>query len=175
LVLAVGRLTYQKDFSTLLRAFATVREKMDARLVILGDGPDRRNLESLATKLDIENHVDFPGYVDNPYPYLKRADLFVLSSRYEGLPNVLIEAQICGAPIVSTDCPTGPDEILMKGRAGVLVPVGDAASMAVAMSDVLCDQSLARGFVESGQEELHRFTPEACYNAYMRLIDGGTN
>lgn len=136
-LLAIGRLTAQKDFPTLLRAFAEVRRAQPCRLIILGEGPDRVLLETLVRDLHLEAHVSLPGFVENPYAYLSRASLFVLSSRYEGLPTVLIEALACGAPVISTDCPSGPREILADGKYGALVPVGDVPALAETISSVL--------------------------------------
>lgn len=129
-VLAVGRLAPQKDFATLIRAFALARQKHPSRLLILGEGPERSGLEALVTDLDLGGSVDLPGRVLNPYPYMVRAGAFVLSSRWEGLPSVLIEALFCGAPVVATACPSGPMEILDGGRHGLLVPVGDVGALA---------------------------------------------
>lgn len=132
-VLGVGRLAAQKDFPTLLRAFAQVRAKRDARLVILGEGRKRRQLETLAASLGIKQDIDLPGFAENPFRYMARAAVFVLSSGYEGLPGVLIQAMACGCPVVSTDCPSGPREILQDGAQGPLVPVGDDRAMADAI------------------------------------------
>ncbi|WP_320414610.1 glycosyltransferase [Candidatus Methylomirabilis limnetica] len=138
-VLGVGRLAAQKDFPTLLRAFARLRSKRPAKLLILGDGKgDRRaRLVALAETLGIADDVELPGYVDNPYPYMVRSAVFVLSSAWEGLPGVLIEAMACGCPVVSTDCPGGAAEILDGGVYGPLVPVGDDAALAAAVESVL--------------------------------------
>ncbi|WP_275886922.1 glycosyltransferase [Thiohalospira halophila] len=133
LVVAMGRLTEAKDFTTLIRAFALLREQLSARLVILGEGPLRGELEKEAENLGVSSNVYLPGFVDNPFPVITRADLFVLSSAWEGLPNGLIQAMACGTPVVSTDCPSGPDEILEGGRWGHLVPVGDETALAEAM------------------------------------------
>ncbi len=132
-ILAVGRLTAAKDYPTLLRAFAQVRQERNANLLILGDGEKRTELESLINELSLTHSVQLPGFVENPYAYMSRCSLFVLSSAWEGLSNVLVEALACGAPIVSTDCKYGPAEILENGRHGVLVPVGDASALAEAM------------------------------------------
>ncbi len=129
-ILGVGRLVTAKNFPLLLRAFARVRERCPARLVILGDGDQRGMLESLAVELGIGEHLVMPGFVDNPYAYMARAKVFVLSSRFEGLPTVLIEALALGLPVVSTDCPSGPSEILQQGRWGTLVPVDDEQALA---------------------------------------------
>ena len=136
-VLSVGRLNAQKDFPTLLRAFAQVRRGQNVRLLILGEGEERGRLEALARELDLGDDVSFPGFVDNPFAYMRRASLYVLSSRFEGLPTVLVEALACGCPVVSTDCPSGPSEILDGGRYGPLVPVGDAPALACAVSSAL--------------------------------------
>jgi len=139
-ILGVGRLTKQKDFPTLIRAFALVRKERPARLMILGEGEERPRLEALVRELDLEEHVALPGFVDNPYKYMKRAAVFVLSSRREGLPNALIEALALGTPLVSTDCPSGPAEILEGGRWGGLVPVGDMEALANAITAALNDK-----------------------------------
>jgi glycosyltransferase involved in cell wall biosynthesis len=131
---AAGRLERQKDFPTLLRAFARVRTAREAKLVILGEGRDRRRLEALVRQLGVGDDVDLPGHVSNPYAFMSRAAAFVLSSTFEGLPGVLIQALGTGCPVVSTDCPHGPAEILAGGEFGRLVPMGDAAAMADAMA-----------------------------------------
>lgn len=130
LLLGAGRLTEQKDFPSLLRALVEVRKTVDARLVILGEGPLESSLKALASHLGIQDVVDFPGYVTNPFALMARSDLFVLSSLYEALPTVLLEAIVCGANVVSTDCPAGPDEILYGGKYGVLVKTGSASALA---------------------------------------------
>ena len=138
-VLTAGRLAAEKDQPTLLRAFAAVRKARPARLMVLGEGPDRGRLETLARELGIRDDVDFRGFQPNPFACMARARLFVLSSIYEGLPAALIEAMACGTPVVSTDCPSGPREILEGGRWGRLVPVGDWRALARAMRDTLDD------------------------------------
>ena len=132
-VLSVGRLTGQKDFKTLIQAFAMVRSTIDARLIILGQGEDRAELEAQVQSLGLQDHVQLRGFVQNPFAYMANCRLFVLSSVFEGLPTVLIEALAAGSPVVSTDCPSGPREILDGGRYGRLVPVGDAKAMAEAI------------------------------------------
>ncbi len=136
-LLSVGRLVPQKDFTTLLKAFAQVRRTHPARLIILGEGRERPKLESLASELGIAEDISLPGFEPNPYAFMSQASLFVLSSAWEGLPNVLIEALSCGCPIVSTDCPSGPQEILDNGTFGSLVPVGDEKSLAQAIIQTL--------------------------------------
>ena len=136
-LLGAGRLEVEKDFPTLLRAFSRVRAVRPMRLVILGEGRKRAELESLAATLGIATDVALPGFVDNPYAYMARAAVFALSSVWEGLGNVLIEALACGCPVVSTNCPSGPAEVLANGRYGPLVPVGDDAALARAILSVL--------------------------------------
>jgi glycosyltransferase involved in cell wall biosynthesis len=136
-VLGVGRLTLQKDFTTLLHAFAQLHKQRPCRLIILGDGRQRDNLRKLSEELGIAKALALPGFTSNPYAYMKRADLFVLSSRWEGSPNVLTEAMALGTPVVSTDCPSGPSELLDQGRIAPLVPVGDSQALARAMRQVL--------------------------------------
>ena len=121
-ILAVGALIPQKDYPNLLRAMARVRAERPARLIILGEGRERPSLEALVRELDLEDDVALPGFVRNPYAFMSRADVFALSSRWEGLPTVLVEALYCRARLVATDCPSGPREILDGGRHGRLVP-----------------------------------------------------
>ena len=141
-VLTAGRLVAQKDQATLIRAFAAVRKTRPARLMVLGDGPDRGRLETLACELGVRDDVDFRGFQSNPFACMARAQVFALSSAYEGLPAVLIEAMACGTPVVSTDCPSGPREILEGGRWGRLAPVGDWRALARAIRDTL-DEPIA--------------------------------
>lgn len=144
LLVACGKLQPQKDFDTLLRAFALFRRRTPASLVILGEGPARRHLERLVRQLELSADVRLPGFVDNPFAIMAAADLFVLSSRFEGLSNVLLEALACGCRIVATDCPSGPRELLADGRYGLLVPPGDPAALAEAMSAALAEPHDAR-------------------------------
>ena len=136
-ILGVGRLAPQKDFPTLIRAFATVCRERPARLLILGEGNQRAELGSLAQSLGVADAVALPGFVDNPFAYMAHADTFVLSSKFEGLPGALIQAMACGSKVVSTDCPSGPFEILAGGRLAPLVPVGDPDALAAAMLESL--------------------------------------
>lgn len=136
-LLGVGKLEAQKDFPNLIRAFARVRQLRPVRLVILGWGPDRPQLEALIQELGLQEDVDLPGYVQNPYAYMARSSVFVLSSAWEGLPTVLIEALALGTPVVSTNCESGPDEILAGGKYGHLTPVGDSDALADAILEVL--------------------------------------
>lgn len=136
-IIAVGRLTKQKDYPNLLSAFSLIKDQIDANLIVLGEGEQRGELEAMVKKLGIEHRVSMPGFVANPYAWMRRANLFVLSSAWEGLPTVLVEAMACGTPVVSTDCPSGPAEILEGGSWGELVPVGDHVALADAMAKSL--------------------------------------
>jgi glycosyltransferase involved in cell wall biosynthesis len=139
-ILGVGRLVPRKDFPTLLRAFAQVVQERDARLVIVGDdkgGIGRMRLKALASRLGVAHAMDVVGFTGNPFAYMARAGVMVLSSRWEGLSNVLVEAMACGCPVVSTDCPHGPREILEHGRHGRLAPVGDDRALARAILETL--------------------------------------
>ena len=136
-IITVGRLVAQKDHATLIRAVAAMGSGVGCRLVILGSGPEKPALRALADNLGLAERVHFAGYQANPYSFLAQSDLFVLSSRYEGMPNVLLEALACGLPAVSTDCPSGPSEILADGAFGELVPVADPTALALAMTHAL--------------------------------------
>jgi glycosyltransferase involved in cell wall biosynthesis len=167
-LLAVGRLTAQKDFPTLLRAFARVQRVRPVRLLLLGEGEDRAKLEALVSELGVAADVALPGFALNPFPYMARAAVLVLSSLYEGLPTVVIEALACGCPVVSTDCPSGPSEILEGGRYGALVPVGDDAALAEAITatlDVPRDRNRLR-------ERAALFSADAKAEQYLRVLLG---
>ena len=163
-VLGVGRLVPQKDFATLIRAVALVNVKRDVRLIILGDGEDRAELERLASHLGISTRVSFPGFVENPLPFMKHASLFVLSSAQEGFGNVIVEAMACGTPVVSTES-TGPSEILEAGRYGPLVPVGNAEALAAAIEAQLDDPVPS----DALQARAREFSVEASADAYLKL------
>jgi glycosyltransferase involved in cell wall biosynthesis len=135
--LAVGRFTPQKDFSNLIQAFGKLRQQKDARLMILGEGDLRGALEAEIESLGIGADVSLPGFVQNPYAYMYNSSAFVLSSRWEGLPTVLIEAMACGCAVVATKCPSGPEEILAGGKYGMLVPIENAHALADAMIKTL--------------------------------------
>lgn len=163
----VGRLTAQKNFALLLQAFAKLRAQRRARLIILGEGPQRPRLEALVQALGIGPDVALVGHVANPYAALARASLFVLSSDYEGLPAVLIEALACGTPVVSTDCPSGPAEILERGRYGRLVPVSDVDQLAEAMARTLDEPPAAELLRQRGAQ----FSVGRSAAQYLELVE----
>jgi glycosyltransferase involved in cell wall biosynthesis len=156
----MGRLADQKGFDVLLRGFARIAEKHPGvDLKILGEGERRAELERLRSQLNLDRRVDFPGRLEKPFQVLRGATVFVLSSRFEGFPNVLIEAMVCGLPVVATDCPAGPSEIIRHGEDGLLVPVEDPGALAAAMDRLL-----------SNPEERFRFAAEAGKVASRRTL-----
>jgi glycosyltransferase involved in cell wall biosynthesis len=168
-VLGVGRLTIQKDFSTLVRSFAQVRQRRPAKLLILGEGDQRRHLEALSRELGVDEDVCLGGYQENPYAYMARAQVFVLSSIYEGFGLVLVEAMATGVPVVSTDCESGPREVLQDGRYGTLVPIGSVEALAEAIT-----AQLDQGRQSIPSDWLHNFKLSKAVDAYMELImEGG--
>jgi glycosyltransferase involved in cell wall biosynthesis len=166
LVVGIGRLTRQKDFATLLRAFAALDAPPDARLLLLGDGPERGALERLAQELGIRERVQMPGYVVNPYPALERADVVVSCSRWEGLPGVLVEALALGRPIVATDLP-GTRAVLGVPSPHPIVPVGDVG----AMTDALRKQLRAPPPPELGRARAAAFTVAAGARTLLRVLE----
>ena len=165
-ILGVGRLTYAKNFQVLLKAFAKIRKELFVRLVILGDGPERANLIQLADNLGVKDDLFMPGFVENPYKYMRNATVFALSSRWEGLPTVLIEALACGTPVISTDCPHGPREILEEGRWGTLVPVNDCNALANALK-----KSLVNPPPTIPRDSWLKFTSEYAISGYVELLE----
>lgn len=165
-VMALGRLTGAKDYPTLLRAYATSALRVSHRLVIVGEGEQRADLENLVRELDLADRVSIPGAMDNPYRVLADASLLVLSSRWEGLGNVLLEAMALDVPVVSTDCPHGPREVLDGGRYGRLAPVADPSALALAMEAELANRSTVAGDV------LARYAPPLVAASHLAVLDG---
>ena len=151
-LLGVGRLTEQKDFTTLIETFDKLTDDIDARLIILGEGEKRNELTSLIQSKGLSNKVSMPGYVKNPFPYMKQADVFVLSSAWEGFGNVIPEALACGTPVVSTDCKSGPREILDHGKYGELVDVGDSEALAKSINKALTKDADENRLIERSME-----------------------
>ena len=165
-LLGIGRLVPQKDFQTLIRAFALAKAERPLRLLILGEGRERAALEALTRQLEIADAVAFTGFVENPLSYLKRANLCVLSSAWEGFGNVLVEAMGVGTPVASTNCPSGPTEILMGGRYGELVPVGDVVGLAQAIVSTL-EQPLSGEILKRRAAD---FSVKAVADQYEQLL-----
>lgn len=164
-IISVGRLSEEKDFPTLIRAYGQIRDRWPSKLLILGAGDLHSSLEKLVNDLGLENEVELPGFIENPYKYMAKSAVFVLSSKGEGLPTVLVEALAVGTPVISTDCPSGPREILMGGKLGTLVPVGDVGSLADAIAHALANKSR-----EKISCSLNRFKVDAVVDQYLNLI-----
>lgn len=168
-VVGVGRLEPQKDFDTLISAVGLISVHRPVRLLILGDGAEHERLLQRVDSEGLGGQVQLMGFVDNPYAFMARADVFVLSSKWEGFGNVIVESLALGTPVVSTDCPAGPREILDGGRLGRLVAIGDAQQMADAIEAMLVspfDSAVLRA-------EGARYTPQACANGYLKTIGLG--
>jgi glycosyltransferase involved in cell wall biosynthesis len=169
-IVSVARLDEgQKDHATLLRAYALLRDggHVAADLALIGEGPDRGTLEQLAQELGVAAHVHFMGFRSNPFPYIRQAEMLVLSSRYEGLPMVLREAMAIGTPVLSSDCPTGPRDLLDGGHAGLLAPPGDAQALAYQMARLLTDRALRKTLISNGLAKVDTFAPK---HANSRLL-----
>jgi len=165
-IIGVGRLEKVKNFTNLIRAVKILKNKIDAKLIILGEGSERKNLEKLIKNLNLKNSVKLMGFQQNPYSFIYRSNLFVLSSDSEGLPNALIEAMACGTPVVSTNCPSGPSEILENGKYGKLVPVNNPEALAEAIIETLNNP------IESSilQERASFFSVKRSAEKYLNLI-----
>ncbi|WP_219835801.1 glycosyltransferase [Paenibacillus sp. R14(2021)] len=166
--ISVGRLVEQKNYDVLLRAFALVQQQLPCRLIVLGEGKERAKLEGLRDRLGLTDKVDFHGFASNPFAYVAKADLFVLSSRWEGMPNVLLEALAVGIQIVSTDC-IGVDDVLDGGKYGAIVPVGGEAELASAIARSLSRQDAAACADRQKSRAAH-FNIERISNEYRRLL-----
>lgn len=169
-ILGVGRLEEQKDFPTLIRAFAKLRQIKPARLMILGQGSQRSQLQALVRELNLENDVAMPGFLKNSYAYMAKASVFALSSAWEGFGNVVVEALAVKTPVVSTNCQSGPAEILDNGKYGELVPVGDSEAMAASILKVFSGQSKV-----ADSHWLEQFTFEKAAQKYLDLMGVATN
>lgn len=167
-ILSVGRMDTFKGFDNLIRAFALVRQTREARLIILGEGDQRSSLEQLACDLGVRDAVDMPGFVERPERFMSRAAVFALSARMEALGVVFIEALACGTPIVSTDCPTGPREVLGDSTYGLLVPVDEPAALAAALLAKLTDAGDRQVLRNRAME----FSEDAAVRKYLALING---
>lgn len=165
LILGVGRLTKAKDFPTLIHAIAKVRRQHNCRLIILGEGELRSELEALVQELNMQDCVQLPGFVENPFAWMARTQLFVFSSAWEGFGNVLVEAMACGARVVSTNCPSGPSEILEGGKWGDLVPVGDPETLSVSILQALNSSTKVDASIRAME-----FTPDLIIGQYIQVL-----
>ena len=168
-LITVGRLTKNKDHQTLLEAFRLINDTTPSRLLILGEGPERASLEKIIAETGMADRVQLPGFVDTPWAWMAKSSLFVLSSFAEGSGNVLTEAMAVGTPVVSTDCPSGPSEMLDGGRIAPLVPVGDAEALAAACMDVL-NSGIASSLLD---EAVAPFKAEVAAKHYLEFMRVG--
>jgi glycosyltransferase involved in cell wall biosynthesis len=171
---AVGRLSAQKDYPTLLRAHAIVSESTPCKLVIVGEGEERENLTALAENLGTTDDIDFIGYSNNPWSYMSRASVYLLTSTWEGSPSSLIEAMALGIPSIATDSPGGSSEVLAKGKYGVLKPVGDSTGIAKAWMEILEKPELARSRVALGITESKNYSPNIVVARYLEVLGSET-
>ena len=166
-IIAIGRLEAQKNFTNLINAFAMLRQARDARLLILGEGSERKYLTTLVENLGLQSDVSLPGFVSNPAAYMAKAKLFAMSSSWEGMPLSLIEALALGLPVVSTDCPSGPAEILDGGSYGELVPMNDSSALATAM-----ERGLSTPRQSIASEWLKQFDSDSITDSYLEILLG---
>ena len=174
-LLSVSRLDEgSKDITSLIRAYAILRSKYghDEELYIIGKGDALQQLQDEAVKQGVKNYVHFLGFMSNPYPWISQCQLFVQSSKYEGLPTTMIESLLLDKMIVATDCPTGPHEIINDGKAGLLTPVGDVEALAKAMHEALTDKALQQRIAQGRAEHKKQFTWEVNGEKFRRLLDG---
>ncbi|MBW4621968.1 MAG: glycosyltransferase family 4 protein [Cyanosarcina radialis HA8281-LM2] len=170
-LVAMGRLVKQKNFPLLLKAFKTIADKYpDWQLLIFGEGHLQAELEKLKDDFDLNNRVVFPGVTNNPFAIFKHSQLFVMSSHWEGLPTVLFEALSCGLPVISTDCPSGPREIIRDGIDGILVPTDDVSALAAAMSRLMSDEAERQRFAARAPEIRERFSLKEIVAKWESLI-----
>ena len=170
LIISVGRLTAKKNYPLLLKAVASLGDQTNVRVMILGEGEERSMLEKMTRKLGIYKRVNFMDFQSNPFKYIARATLFVLSSSWEGFPYVISEAMACGTPVISTRCPHGPDEIITDEINGLLIPVGDVDALARAIARLLKDEHLRRRLAGAGRKRAEDFSVEKMVSEYERVF-----
>jgi glycosyltransferase involved in cell wall biosynthesis len=169
-IISVGHLRAEKDFPTLLKAFSIVRKNVPSRLAILGNGEEKTRIEKSIKELSLKDNVYLAGFQENPYKFIKRSAILALSSLYEGFPNVLLEAMALGIPVVSTNCPSGPAQIITDGENGLLVPVRDEHLLAKAILRILQDEDLRKRLIENGYKRVKDFLPEKIIRQYEAIF-----
>lgn len=170
-IVSVGRLVEQKNFPLLFNAFKKVKESIDCKLVIVGKGHLEQSLKNLSEELGVFDDVIFLGFKENPYKYMKMADVFVLSSKWEGFGHVIVEAMATGTPVISTDCKSGPSEIIEDNKYGVLVPVENPRILAEKMVELLNNDSLREKYIELGYERAQHFKASEITKEYEKIFD----
>lgn len=170
-VVSVGRLTKQKGYPYLIRAFSIVREKVSCKLLIIGEGEEKKRLINMAKEYNLERDIEFLGFQKNPFKYMRNATVFVLSSLYEGFGNVIVEAMALGLPVISTDCPSGPSEIIENGKNGLLVKVGDENDLAHAILNVLTNNNLRENLGREAKIRADFFSIERIVKNYLEVFD----
>lgn len=170
-IVSFGRLTKQKNLETLIRGFLNARQKVNCRLIVLGDGPDKLMLENILDSSPYKDDVDFYGFVENPYPFVKNSDLYICTSIYEGLCNAVVEATALGVPSIVTNCPSGPEEIVMYGKAGVVVNVGDHKAVAKEIVNLIQQPEYAQALASVAVKNSNRFESNNIIEQYSKLIN----
>ena len=171
IIVTMGRLIKRKGHDSLIKAFEKINKDFDCRLIIIGKGQDEGRLKEIVASSDAANKIIFTGYLENPYSLIASSDIFVLSSLWEGFGNVIIEAMACGVPVISTDCPYGPNEIITNEVNGLLVPVGDVEAMAEAMLRLLKDEPLRNRLAHAGKKRAEDFNVEKMVAEYEKVFD----
>ncbi|NWF98817.1 MAG: glycosyltransferase [Nitrospirae bacterium] len=169
-IISVGRLVKAKGFDILLNSFKKVIKKINARMIIIGEGPERNNLEILSKKLGISDKVSFAGFQENPFQFLAKGDLYVLSSRYEGMPLSLLEAMACGLPVIAFDCKSGPREILKNGEFGILVPAGDEEKLTSSILELLMNDEIRLKMSVLSQKRAEEFSAKNIIIRYEKEL-----
>lgn len=172
-ILAMGRLDKQKGFDILIKSFAKSNLRKRVKLVILGEGEKRKNLEKLITKYDLKSQVLLFGKVDNPFIFMKYTKFFILSSRYEGFGNALLEALACRTPVIATDCETGTSEIIESEKNGLLVPVEDEEALKVAMEKLFYDRELYKRIKTNTRKSVEKFDIKNIVKEWLNLFEEG--
>jgi len=168
-ILFVGRLHKQKNIPLLLKAFKNLKNK-DIKLIIIGEGEEKSTLRSMIKALDLSDRVNMMGFQKNPYKYMSKALCLVLPSNYEAFPNVIIEAMVCGCPVISTDCPFGPSEIIQNEKNGILIPVNDASGLSSALEKIVSDEKLRTKLIENAYETVKNYDIEKIVQEYKKAI-----
>lgn len=171
-IVTACRLNFQKDFSTLLRAFRIVRDKINSKLIIIGDGELKEDIQKLSVEFNVDKDVIMTGFQENPFAYISKGDLFVLSSFYEGFGNVIVEAMALGIPVISSDCPSGPGEIITDGENGFLVSVGDFEEMAKKCLFILNNNDVRKNISQNGQKSAENFSIHAMRDEFENYMMG---